>query len=222
MNTEKGTFIVIDGPDGAGKTKALDALEARFGNRMVRTREPGGTPYAEEIREIILNSEHAGQADGKTLSLLFWASRRDHVQRLISPALCEGKLVVSDRFDSSTYAYQIHAQQKTDLKESFFEMRRQILEGLCPDLYIFLDVEVEEGLRRKTNGDVEVNHLDQRARDFYVRMKEGFDEFFDTEKAKVRSVTIDANQPMESVHAELIKVVEAEVGMKQAAFPGSI
>ena len=104
----KGTFIVIEGGDGAGKSTQIKKLAEHFGDKMILTREPGGTEYAEAIRELALKHPLAGNADGKTLFMLMWGSRAEHMNHLVVPALNEGKIVVSDRFDSSTFAYNIY------------------------------------------------------------------------------------------------------------------
>lgn len=200
----KGKFFVLDGSEGAGKSELLKRLVAEFGDQIVATREPGGTPYAEEIRDIILKSPNAAQADGKTLSALFWASRADHMKNKIIPALLEGKVVISDRFDSSTFAYQIFGQGATELKDNFFVFRDFFVGDYVPDLYVYLDVKIETGLaRKKKDGDSDLNHLDQKEIDFYERMKIGFKEFFE----KVPSVTIDANQEIDAVYEDLVSAL---------------
>jgi dTMP kinase len=101
----RGLFVTLEGIDGAGKSSHLDALEAllaRRGHRVTRTREPGGTPLAETLREMILSQP----MDALTESLLVFAARRDHVARVIAPALARGDVVLCDRFTDATFAYQ--------------------------------------------------------------------------------------------------------------------
>lgn len=205
MNTHKakGKFIVLDGSEGAGKSSQLKALKEEFGDQILITREPGGTPYAEEIREIILNSPHAGQADAKTHFALFWASRADHMRNKIIPALELGQTVITDRFDSSTFAYQIFGQEATELKDHFFAFRDFFLGEYKPDLYIYLDVDTKVGLARKNDQPEEINHFEARKVEFYERMKQGFAEFF----TKVSYVTVDANRSADLVKNDLIDVI---------------
>jgi len=202
MKTENitGKFIVLEGGEGAGKSSQLADIKNLFGERVVVTREPGGSPYAEEIRNVILKSVNASQADAKTHFALFWAARADHLKNTIIPALEAGKVVISDRFDSSTFAYQIYGQEAKELESFFWQMRDFYLGDIKPDLYIYMDVNVEEGLRRKqTQGGDEINHFDERKVDFHLRMREGFMQFL----KQVNGVVIDANPPREVVARDL-------------------
>ncbi len=174
-----GTFIVIDGGEGTGTTtmskEAVLALEtARI--PAVWTREPGGSPYAEKIRELIL-SDDARHADAETMFGLFWAGRRDHMLHTVLPALKEGKVVISDRFDSSTWAYQLCAQEQRQLKDLFWAMRAHYLGEWVPDLYIFLDVAPSIALARAKRRVGKQTHFDERELDFHNRVREGFKEF---------------------------------------------
>jgi len=204
MNILKGKFIVLEGGEGAGKSSQIAKLKEIFGGKIVVTREPGGSPYAEEIRNLILKSQNAGQADAKTHFALFWAARADHMRNKIIPALEAGKMVISDRFDSSTFAYQIYGQEAKELEKFFWQMREFYLGDIVPDLYIYMDVEVKEGLRRKqTQGKDEMNHFDERKVDFHNRMREGFMEFL----KHVNSVVIDSNPEAE----EVLKSLQSEI-----------
>ena len=105
MSSPSSFFLTLEGIDGAGKSSHLDAVEAfftRLGRRVTRTREPGGTPLAETLRELILSRP----MDALTESLLVFAARRDHIERVISPALARGDVVLCDRFTDATFAYQ--------------------------------------------------------------------------------------------------------------------
>ena len=207
MNTGKtaGKFIVLEGGEGAGKSSQLADIKKLYGDKVVVTREPGGSPYAEEIRNVILKSTNASQADAKTHFALFWAARADHLKNTIIPALEEGKIVISDRFDSSTFADQIYGQEAKKLETFFWQMRDFYLGSVKPDLYIYMDVNVEEGLRRKqTQGGDEINHFDERKIDFHLRMREGFMQFF----KQVNGVVVDANPPKEVVSKALQDEIE--------------
>jgi dTMP kinase len=202
---KKGLFIVVDSGEGSGKTTQLNNAKEFFGDTLVLTREPGGSPYAEEIRNLILKSPNAGQADAKTLFALFWAARADHMKNTILPALNAGKVVISDRFDSSTFAYQIIAQGATELKDFFWQMRDFYLGDLKPDLYVYFDIDPVVGLARKNNqGGEELNHFEAREIAFHNSLRAGFKEFI----THVPHAVIDASQSKEKVWADFKVVLD--------------
>lgn len=204
----KGKFIVVDSGEGAGKTTQIKRAQELFGDRVVLTREPGGSPYAEEIRNIILKSPNAGQADAKTLFALFWAARADHLKNTILPALKEGKIVISDRFDSSTFAYQIVAQDARELENFFWQMRDFYLGDIKPDLYIYFDIDPKIGLSRKNGqGAEERNHFEDRQIEFHNALRGGYKEFV----KHVPHVVIDASKPIDEVWNNFKKALETEI-----------
>jgi dTMP kinase len=197
-----GKFIVVDGGEGSGKGTVLAALkEVLPPEKNVFTREPGGTPRAEEIRSVILGSEGASAL---TNFHLFCAARSDHLDHKIRPALSEGKNVICDRYDMSTFAYQIYGQQNHFLRGAFYNERELLGKLARPDLYIYLDVDVVEGLKR-VRGRREENHLDRAPIEFHERVRQGYLEFLKTHPHRV----IDANRTMEAVKAEFIEVVQS-------------
>ena len=200
----KSKFIVLEGTEGAGKSTQIRVIKEVLGDSVIITREPGGSPYAEEIRRLILNSPDAQQADAKTHFALFWAARADHMKNNILPGLAAGRHVISDRFDSSTFAYQIYGQKAKQLEKFFWQTREFYLEGNFPDIYIFMDVDIETGLQRKAGqGADEINHFDQRKIDFHRRMRQGYMDFL----PHVPHVIINANQDQEKVTVDLLKVI---------------
>jgi dTMP kinase len=201
----KGTLIVLDGGEGAGKTTVAKELVKHFGWNAIYTREPGGSPYAEKIRELVL-SDDAKHSDAETQFALFWAARRDHLKHTVIPALEEGKLVITDRFDSSSYAYQVVAQGQTQLEKLFWEMRTAFLGDYEPDAYILLDIEPEAGLARaKGRGADTMNHFDKRKVDFHMQVNKGLRDFI-LQKVKGGEV-VDASQPLERVVADVAEIV---------------
>ncbi len=193
----KGVFIVLDGGDGAGKSSVAQKLKEVYGDRLLITREPGGSRYAEKIRELILSDDGKG-ADPETQFLLFWAARRDILTKVIKPALDEGKIVVCDRFDSSTYAYQIYAPKRFELEPLFWYLREVMLlkDDLEPDLYVLLDVDPERGIER-AKGRGALNHFDKKSLEFRKRVSDGLKEFI-LHKIDNGSV-VNANQDFEAV-----------------------
>jgi len=200
----KGKFIVIEGGDGSGKSTQIKLLEKHYGDKIVTTREPGGTPYAEAIRDVALNHELAKNAGGRTQFLLMWASRAEHMFNKIKPALREGKIVVTDRFDSSTYAYNVCAQEEESLKEFFLETRKFILTDWVPDLYIYLDVDTEISKSRMSNRTAE-NHFDTKPEAFHLKVRDGYFEFF----KMVPHVIINANRTPQEIFEDICKTIDS-------------
>lgn len=199
---KKGKFIVIEGGEGAGKSTLINFIQEQFPAALV-TREPGGSPFAEMIRSLILCDE-AKSAHGETQFGLFWAARFDHVHNKVKPALERGTAVFTDRFDSSSFAYQIYGQGARHLKDLFLKMREVYLREYTPDLYIYLQVDPQEGLRRVAERKGKANHFDGRAIDFHHRLHEGYLDFFTIVPHKI----IDANKPVESVQSDFLKILK--------------
>lgn len=194
----KGKFIVLEGGEGAGKSSVAQFLKARLPQgQFLFTRETGGTPLAEKIRSAMISPE-AADASAETQLALVFAARFEHVKKVIEPALAKGANVISERFDSATYAYQIHGQEALHLKPLFFECRK-LLGTTVPDAYIFLDVEPSEGLHRATGSGRGLDHFEKRNLAFHTRVREGYREFF----KRVPHAVVDANRPLEAVQKEV-------------------
>lgn len=172
----QGLFVSFEGPEGAGKTtqarRLADDLRAE-GHEVVLTREPGGTPLAEAIRDLVLSQAAAGEGvmSAATEALLFTAARSDHVERLIRPALAEGKVVICDRFTGSTLAYQGGGRGLDG--EALAAAQLLATGGLVPDLTLLLDLPVREGLARRfadRDGDAP-NRLDAESVAFHERVQ---------------------------------------------------
>lgn len=191
-------FISLEGGEGAGKTSAItalrDQLQAR-GHEVVLTREPGGTPLAERIRELVL------QPQGETLAaeaelLLVFAARAQHVRKVIRPALERGAFVVSDRFTDSSYAYQGEGR---GLDAGWIaELERQVV-GLKPGLTLLLDLDVREGRARTAGRDLWPDRIESEQDDFFERVRQGFRKLAAAEPQRFR--VIDASQTPEQVGA---------------------
>lgn len=171
----RGKFITFEGPDGSGKTTQVRRLTAylqKSGFATVTTREPGGTEVAEKIRGILLDPQNQ-QITDRTEALLYAASRSQHVEELIEPALAEKKIVICDRFTDSTIAYQGFGREQ-DL--SFLEqLNLMATRGLSPDLTFLLDVSPEIGIGRILGSrSAQGDRLEQQSLDFHSRVRQGF------------------------------------------------
>jgi len=204
----KSKFIVIDGGDGAGKSTQIQKLKEYLGEKAFFSREPGGSPYAEMIRDVILDPM-GSESGAKTQCALFWAGRSDHLDKTIIPALQNGKIVILDRFDSSTFAYQLYGKNGLDevSVERFFEDRDFYLGDTKPDLYIYLDVDVETGLKRKQSQGDELNHFDTASLEFRKRMRQGFSDFFSNPRINTEVAIVDANLSEDEVFGKIMMIV---------------
>lgn len=194
MNMKKGLFIVIDGLGGSGKTTLVNALKAEFGTRVVATQEPGGAPRAEKIRDILKSGEGL-ESDPLTDFFLFWAARAEHVSKTIVPALKKGKIVISDRFDSSTYAMQVVGEKRKDFEKLFWQCRAQALKNAEPDLYILLDAPFSViASRRKGRGGVR-DRFDERSAAYQQLVTRGYKEFAKHIGKKAVRLNVSGNVP---------------------------
>ena len=171
----KGQLIVFDGAEGVGKSTQIRRVADRLsagGTRCLTVREPGGTPVGDDIRGIVLHSAH--DLAPATEALLFVASRAQHVDRVIRPALAEGAIVLCDRFFLATYAYQIEGRGLPE--EEVRAANRLATGGLVPDLTLIFDMAVEEGLDRAMSRGGH-DRLERSERDFHTRVRDAFRRF---------------------------------------------
>lgn len=199
-------FITLEGPEGSGKTTAVNTavekLEA-MGYQIVRTREPGGTPIAEQIRNVILDKDNTSM-DGRTEALLYAASRRQHLVEKVWPAIKEGKIVICDRFLDSSLAYQGGARGLG--VDEVLNVNLFATENTWPDLTLLFDMDPEIGLKRiASNSDREVNRLDLEKLDFHTKVRNTFLEL--AKRYPERFVIIDASQPREDVAKATLDVI---------------
>ncbi|WP_119317407.1 dTMP kinase [Companilactobacillus formosensis] len=202
-----GIFISFEGPDGAGKTTALEKLlpllKERTDKEVVLSREPGGSIIAEKIRKIILDI-HDEEMDPRTEALLYAAARRQHLVDAVLPALDEGKVMLSDRFVDSSIAYQGGGRQ-IGTKE-VTEINDFAIDGHLPDLTIYFDVTPDVGLSRiRKDHEGAMDRLEKEALSFHQRVYDSYMEI--VKKNPDRIKTIDAAQPVEKVVADALDVI---------------
>ncbi|MDD2892835.1 MAG: dTMP kinase [Halothiobacillaceae bacterium] len=203
---QRGRFIVLEGGEGAGKSSNLQCLqqvlEAR-GLRVLRTREPGGTPLGEALRFILLDPVYEGM-ELKAELLLMFAMRAQHVAQVIRPALEAGTWVISDRFTSSSYAYQGGGR---GLETETIAWLENLVQGdLRPDLTLLFDTPVDVGLARMHSRGEPEDRIEHESRPFFERVRASF--LAQAAAAPERFIILDAAQPLTEVQAAMQTQVE--------------
>ena len=207
----KGFFITFEGPEGAGKSTQLrmllERLNARKNGSAVATREPGGTPLAEKLRELFKYGCGDEDIDPRTELLLIEAGRVQHVERVIRPALEAGKIVLCDRFTDSTSAYQ--GVGRGIAPELVAPLNDFACGGVSPDITFLLDLPVETGLVRARARDPEASandRLEQEKAVFHQRLRQGF--LAIAGKQPERVVVLDASLPPGLLHEKIWSVCD--------------
>lgn len=200
-------FVTFEGGEGSGKSTVLKKVNEALNSEGFLTlvsREPGGTPISEQIRNVILDKANTAM-DPRTEALLYAASRRQHLVEKIWPALKEGKIVLCDRFLDSSLAYQGGARGLG--MEEILKVNQFATEGQFPDLTLFFDLEPSIGLQRiASNAGREVNRLDLEKMAFHEKVRASFQKL--ASMYPDRYVTIDASQPLQSVVEDALKAIE--------------
>ena len=200
----KGIFITLEGPDGAGKSTQIENIKSYFenaGREVVVSREPGGTPISEKLRNIVLDNGNA-EMDDITEMFVYAAARAQHVSEKIRPALDKGSVVVCDRFVDSSIAYQGYGR---NLGDQVAEVNRYATGGLEPDVTFFMDLDPEIG-RSRIGKDVR-DRLEQQKLDFHYRVYEGYKAI--CEKYPERVVRIDATRTIDEIKEDIYSKLEA-------------
>lgn len=199
-------FITLEGPEGSGKTTAVETAVKKLqemGYEIVRTREPGGTPIAEEIRNVILDKANTAM-DPRTEALLYAASRRQHLVEKVWPAIKEGKIVICDRYLDSSLAYQGGARGLG--VDNILNINLFATENTWPDLTLLFDIDPNIGLERiAKNADREVNRLDLEKIEFHNKVRQTFLDL--SKRYPERFVVIDASQSREKVAEDTLQAI---------------
>lgn len=202
-----GKFIVIEGLEGAGKSTAIASIVSHLqakGIRAETVREPGGTPMAEALRDLV-KKQWQEQVSAMTELLLMYASRVQLVDNVIKPALDKGRWVIGDRHDLSSQAYQGGGRQLGS--EKLQQLKQLTLGEFKPDLTLYLDIDAEAGLER-AKGRGELDRIEQEDLAFFERTRARYQQLV---AADPSIVAIDASQPMQQVHKDILRAIEKKL-----------
>jgi dTMP kinase len=197
-----GRFISVEGIDGAGKSTHVEVVARRWRERgldVVHTREPGGTPLAEALRELLLGRE----MDALCEALLVFAARRDHLQQVIEPALARGAVVLCDRYTDATFAYQ-GAGRGFDLAV-LTQLETWVQAGRQPDLTLWFDLPPEQAAARRRAARA-ADRFEREAHEFFARVAGGYAARAQAQPG--RFVRIDAALPVEQVGTQVLQALE--------------
>jgi dTMP kinase len=200
-----GRFITLEGGEGTGKSTQVKRLKASLeakGLKVLATREPGGSPGAEEIRKLLVEGE-PGRWNPITETLLAYAARADHVARIIGPALAAGTWVISDRFNDSTFAYQ--GVGRGVERETIRRIDSAVLDDFQPDLTLVLDLDVKTGLERANARPGAENRFEKFGPEFHERLRQSFLDI--AKRAPERCRLIDASGGVDDVAGAIFVAV---------------
>ena len=220
--SRRGKFITFEGLDGTGKSTQMRRLGATLrgaGYKVVETREPGGTPTAEKIRKVLLDSGTAGLAPLAEMALMF-ASRAQHIAEVIEPGLASGAVVLCDRFTDSTEAYQGSGRRLGS--GPVRELHRVLCGDLQPDLTILMDSNPQASVNRarrrnrrasKTSSrSHDENRFEQETRSFFVRVRDGY--LAIAKRDPDRVVIVDARGTREQTHQKIVDIVSNKLALR--------
>ncbi len=206
MSPARGRFITFEGIEGVGKSTQVQ-LAAQWlraqGVDVVTTREPGGTPLAEEIRELVLNAR-TEKLPAQAELLLMFAARSVHLEALIKPALQSGRWVLCDRFTDATFAYQGAGRGVS--MDRIAELERLVQGGLQPDLTLLLDMPAAQGMQRVQRRGNELDRFESERVEFFERVRQGYLQRARADAARFR--ILNAAAPLQQVQAGVSAALE--------------
>ncbi|QIO05566.1 dTMP kinase [Acinetobacter shaoyimingii] len=200
-------FISFEGTEGVGKSTLIRKLYDHFlahGQDVVLTREPGGTPLAEQIRALLLSVNHDEQMSHDTELLLMYAARAQHLQQVILPALASGKTVLCDRFADASFAYQCAGR---GLSREKLQLLNDNFVSKMPDITFWLDAPIETGMSRARERGA-LDRFEQEKVTFFEKVRAGYQEIF--EKQPERMKRLDATQTPDQVFAQALSYIDIE------------
>ena len=207
----KGLFITFEGGEGVGKTTQINLLKSYLLNinyKVVCSREPGGTIEGEQVRKLLV-SGYSKTWDPMSEALMFNASRRQHINKIIFPSLDKGNIVLCDRFIDSTIVYQGYAGS---IEQSILkDLHKKFCYNLYPDLTFFLDLEASLGLKRtrKRSDYKEENRFENFGLDYHNKISKGFNNLANNNKERI--ITIDASQSIEQISKNIINFINLKL-----------
>jgi dTMP kinase len=217
--SRRGKLITFEGLDGTGKSTQMRKLAAvlrEAGHKVIETREPGGTPTAEKIRKVLLDSGTAGLAPLAEMALMF-ASRAQHIAEVIEPGLAAGNIVLCDRFTDSTEAYQGSGRRLGSAPVR--ELHRVLCGDLQPDLTILMDSNPQASVNRarrrnrsasrNSSRSHDENRFEQETRSFFTRVREGYLAIAQREPKRV--VVVDARGTPEQTHHKIVEILSSKL-----------
>ena len=205
----KGKFIIFEGGEGSGKTVQIKTLARKLkklGKKVIITREPGSTVIAEKIRQVILY-ENTEKLVPKAELFLFLASRAQHVQQKILPALKKGYIVICDRFSASTLAYQVGARNLPG-ENLIKKMDSYARSGLAPDMVIYLDVNPKIGIARKVRSLRKLTRIDKEKILFHEKVRKYFKKMI---KQNKKWHLVDANKSLQENEKEIYEIINKKI-----------
>ena len=217
VSSRRGKFITFEGLDGCGKSTQLERLAGKLRERglaITVTREPGGTPTGDKIRQLLLDTKTASLSTKAELALMF-SSRAQHIEEIILPALAAGHIVLCDRFTDSSEAYQGGGRKLGS--EIVLDLHRVLCGDLTPDLTVLMDSDVAASVERarrrnqaRANSDSDENRFERESRTFFSRVRSCYLEIAKREPERV--VVVDARGTPDQTHAKILEIVNAKLG----------
>lgn len=198
-------FISFEGTEGVGKTTLIRKIHQYFeqqGKEVVLTREPGGTPLAEQIRSLLLAVNHEEQMSHETELLLIYAARAQHLQQVILPALEAGKIVLSDRFTDASFAYQCSGR---GLSQEKLQLLNQTFVAKMPNITFWLDAPIELGMTRARERGA-LDRFEQEKLSFFAKVREGYETLWQAEPERMKR--LDATQNADVVFEDALQYLQ--------------